>query len=442
MKQMKNYIDKIENKNVKHNVRLFPLYYMFAEDFLFFYAIEFIFLTQIKGFSYSQVLLLDSMIPLFCVLFNIPSTLFVERIGKRRALVIGNFCMCICLELLMVSKSFAGVIIAFLFNALGFSFKGLTETNILAESINMKSKEGKTLFGLAYSTGIKNYCILDGVTSFFIGLTFTINGYLPIVISLVFTMIATYLSACFKKTELESKEKNKDKEIKRQSFIKEYKKELKNLKSSFIKFFKSRRLRSLMLFILFFSGFKYGSFSIRETLLTDYFEVNATTFGIILASLTIISGVAELLYDRIKKIFTNRTLTFLSMTFILTYFLIYGIVVSNLNGNVKLALILILFGIQYSIDSLYMSFENTYQKNFTTNKIRVKISSIIDIIRYVSNFCITFTFSVLVNKFEIVNSYLYIAIGSFVIFSLVLLYMRKRFGLKPSQYKKSEIFAK
>ena len=302
----------------------------------------------------------------------------------------------------------------------------------------MKSKEGKTLFGLAYSTGIKNYCILDGVTSFFIGLTFTINGYLPIIISLIFTMVSTYLSACFKKTEIESKAKD----IKRQSFIKEYKKEMNNLKSSFIKFLKSRRLRALMLFILFFSGFKYGSYSIRETLLIDYFEVNATTFGIILASLTIISGVAELLYDKIKKLFTNRTLSFLSMSFIFSYFLIYGIIMTNLDNNVKLGLVLILYAVQYSIDTLYLSFENTYQKNFTTNKIRVKISSIIDIIRYVSNFCITFTFSVLVNKFEIVNSYLYIAIGSFVVFTLVLLYMRKRFGLKPNQYKKSEIFAK
>ena len=289
MKKLENYIDEMKDRNVKRNVRLFPAYYMFACDFLFFYAIEFVFLTQAKGFSSAQVLLVDALIPLCSIFLNIPLTLFVERIGKRKSLVLGNISMCICLLLIIVSKSLAQVLIAFVFNSIGFCLKNLTETNVLAESIDMKEKAGKSLFSLAYSTGFKNYLILDGITSFFIGLTYAVNPYLPMIISLAFTVIATCLSTCFVKTEHEKKEEKRQ----RKSFIKEYKKEVVDLKTSFIRFIKSGRLSALMLFVFFFQGLGYGSYSVRETMLLDYFEINATTFGIIIASLTILGGLAR-----------------------------------------------------------------------------------------------------------------------------------------------------
>ena len=442
MRKIENLIDKDETNNIKYNVKLFPVYYMFAADYLFFYAIEYVFLAQVKGFSGSQILLLDAMIPLFCLLLDIPLTLFVEKHGKRKSLVVGNICMCICLILMMISTNLAEVIIAFLFNAIGFCFKGLTETNILAESINMKNSKGKSLFAFAYSSGYKNYMILDGITSFFIGLTFAINGYVPIIISLMFIVIATFLSSCFKITEREEKERLAYKNRPKKSFIKEYKKEVTNLKGAFLKFVKSRRLRALMLFIFLFSGLLYSSYSVRETLLVDYYNIDASTFGLIIAGLTIVGGLSEILQEKIQKIFKNRTFTFISMIFILGYLAIYGITLTDWDPNIKIALTLFLFALHYCSDSLYKCFQNTYQKNFTTNRIRVKISSVFEIIRFLSEFSLALLFSVLVEEFEITQVFLYIGAASLVIFILALLYMRKRFGLRPEQYDKSEIFTK
>ncbi len=438
MRKIEKYIEEIDDKNIKFNIKLFPIYYSFSYDFLFFYAIEFVFFSQIKNFTSSQILLLDSMIPLFCLLFNIPVTLFIERNGKRKSLVIGNICMCICLFLIILSRSYIGIIVAFLFNSFGFCFKRLTETNILAESINIRSKKEKSLFALAYSTGLKNYLILDGVTSFFIGLTYEINGYLPMIISLIFTIVSTILSACFRKTDVEARGKPKPKK----SFIKEYKTQLTELKKSFAKFIKSGRLRALMLFIFLFSGFAYGSYSLRETLMVEFYEVNAVAFGIIIASLTVIGGLAEILHEKIHKLFKNRTLTFISIMFVMTFLLVFLISISNLDMNVKLGLTLVLFAVQYSSDSLYMGFENTYQKNFTTNKIRVKISAIIEIIKNLSNSMLTFIFSLLVGVFDINFVFLYIGIAFAIIFLVALSYMRPRFGLKKEEYDKSEIFSR
>lgn len=435
MRKMNKYVEYIDDRNIKYNLKLFPIYYMFANDFLFFYAIGFVFLSQVKNFTSSQILLLDSMVPLFCILCNLPITLFVEKHGKRKLLIIGNICMCLCLILMILAQSFIGIILAFLFNSFGFCFKKLTETNILAESINMNNSKSRDLFSLVYSTGLKNYLILDGVTSFFIGLTFEINGYLPIIISLIFTVISTSLSTCFK---IAKKEKSNNKK----SFIKEYKNQIIDLKNSFVKFIKSKRLRALMLFIFFFSGLLYGSYSIRETLLIEYYKVNATTFGIIIASLTVIGGLSEMLQEKIQNTFKNRTLTFISILYMLTYIFTFIISTLNIDMNIKLAFILFLFSIQYSIDTTYVGFENTYQKNFTTNKIRVKLSSVIEIIKNLSNFLIAFIFSILVDNFDIEKNFLYIGIVFTVIFVFVLLYLKPRFGLKKEQYNKSDIFSK
>lgn len=48
---------KIQDK--KTNTKLFPIYKMFSWDLLFYYSIIYLFLTQAKNFSASEVLLAE-----------------------------------------------------------------------------------------------------------------------------------------------------------------------------------------------------------------------------------------------------------------------------------------------------------------------------------------------------------------------------------------------
>ena len=49
-----------EIQNRKVNARLYPIYKMISWDLLFYYSIIYLFLTQAKGFSASQVLLAEA----------------------------------------------------------------------------------------------------------------------------------------------------------------------------------------------------------------------------------------------------------------------------------------------------------------------------------------------------------------------------------------------
>ena len=56
----------MEAKTNLRNIKLFPIYKLFAYDLMFFYAIQMLFLHNIKGISISQILLLSSFYSAFC----------------------------------------------------------------------------------------------------------------------------------------------------------------------------------------------------------------------------------------------------------------------------------------------------------------------------------------------------------------------------------------
>ena len=73
----------------KNNMRIFPTYKKLAWDYLFFYTIDFLFLTQIKGISASDVVLKSTFYALFSIILQIPSNIIVEFLGRKNSLILG-----------------------------------------------------------------------------------------------------------------------------------------------------------------------------------------------------------------------------------------------------------------------------------------------------------------------------------------------------------------
>lgn len=75
---------------MKYNRRIFPLYKGFGWDPLFYSAIIFLFLTEVKGISPAQVMYAEAIYSLFLLLLQIPATILIEKIGGRKALILGT----------------------------------------------------------------------------------------------------------------------------------------------------------------------------------------------------------------------------------------------------------------------------------------------------------------------------------------------------------------
>lgn len=411
----------------EYNTKLYPIYKAIGMDLLFYYAIIFIFFTEVKCFDAAQVLFLDGLSPLFTMIFNIPATSIVERIGLKKGLILGNILLSVFTLILIIAPNIYIVMIGLLFNAFGFALKGITENNILAETVNVETKEGRYMFSVIESIGIRNYELLDGVTSFFTGLTFLINPYLPIMITLIFQVIAIMLASCFR---IENHKKKRKKKEEKESIFKEFK-----------EIIKSKRIQALILFILFFEGIAYSTFSLRETMMTESLEVPTAQFSVILAILTILGGVSTFLHKHIHRSFKNKSLAFLSLTYCASMIISGALALSDINYMTKTIVILLIFLMQYSFRDIYLILIVTYSKNFTNNDIRVKVSSVVEAVRNISCGLISFFASVLLNFWSIDYTFIYMGVSLGIILLISLIWMRKHLGLEPEDYKEKDIFA-
>ena len=98
-------MEQTDEKIIKaksYNARIFPIYKMFAWDLLFYYSISFLFLTQNKGLSASQVLFAEAFYSIFKLVFQIPCVNIIELLGKRRSLIFGNAIIAISFVVLLL----------------------------------------------------------------------------------------------------------------------------------------------------------------------------------------------------------------------------------------------------------------------------------------------------------------------------------------------------
>jgi len=421
--------EKPNIKDKKHNARLYPIYKMFSWDLIFYYAISFVFLVQTKKLSIAEVMMTDAMFSIFKIILQIPALTIIDKMGKKKSLIIGNLFLATFLICLMLSTSILHVIFAYIFMSFAFAIKGVAESNLLYDSVTQR--KGKGMFTKIDELGSRNYYYLDGITSMFTGVLFVVNGYLPIIISLFFVIVSIALSTCFK--EIYKVNKDKSKTFKKR--VLEYGEEL----STTFKFItQSKRLQAIMLFVLFFEGIIYISYTLREGLLKEM-QVASQWFAVIIATLTIVSGLFIALQNIIHTKLKNRALTCMSIVYVFTFIAI-GLV-GNLINNwwVSLILCLGLFVLQYAIQGPYDTLILKYLKSFTTIKMRTKIDSTYNLLKSISEFTMAMVASFLLTKTTPIGSFLVLGLVFLIILIVILQWMKPRFGLRPEEYDEKDI---
>lgn len=184
-------------QNKKYNIKLFPLYKAVSWDLLFYYAISFLFLTNTKGMSASSVLFIDAFYPIFKFILQISNTVIVNKLGNRKALILGNIFVAASILLWILSNGIPILIVSQFLSALGFSLKSLTETNLLYDSIE-KSNKRNDLFSKIDGKASAFFYYIDAITSLITGFLFVVNGYLPMLLCFTFCIISTLISFKFK----------------------------------------------------------------------------------------------------------------------------------------------------------------------------------------------------------------------------------------------------
>lgn len=412
----------------KQNMKIYPLYRAISLDIIFFYAIQILFLTQEKGISLSDVVLSISFYSIFMIIFQIPVSIIIEKIGVKTSTVIANAFNIIFIILIIFSSNFKILLIAQLFSAIASSLKNVSDKALLRYSIPETSKKGE-IFSKIEGKGTKDYYLLDAVTATISGFLYVINPYIPLIGSLIFTILATIMSLGFKNIE-----ENKEQQITIKEYIKDFKKGFKFV-------YNSQRLRSLFLY----SGITWGIICLIETYRTSLL-INIKTPEQIITIIIAIVGIATAIGSKKQNIFhkqfRNKSLSVILMSITIIILVVGIVAVADISYEFSLFVITIGFIIVGIGKGLRGVLITRYLSNFADNEILTQIYAIDSISINVFRAIIGFLGAYLLNITNTANSMILVGIISLIISLGLISYMKTRVGLKPSQYKKGEIYTK
>lgn len=426
--QEKTAQEVVESKMLKYkkqkNIELYKSYRAFSYDLLFYYAVIYLFLTIEKGISAAEVLQFDAFYILFRALLQIPGTILIQKIGKRKSIIIANVILVIHMLIIIFATNFNQLLISQLLCAISFVIKSTCETDLLYDSIEHGEKRGSTFAKIDGKANSRHY-YMEAISAVISGFLFVVNPYMPMVLCLLVLAFTSFISTKF--VDIQGKpEKTR------------ILSELKDLKYSFKNIFKSNRLKSLLLFNALMVAMIKILQNLRNTVLLEI-GMPEQYFGIIFAVLGIIAGISARNQNIIHKRFRNKTLAFLGMPMAISCLLMGIVLMLKLDVKIVIPIIFILFIVQYIAKGPYYILIKRYFNNFTNSAKRVKIATVNNLIENLVVSILIFGAAFVLDNVSITYTLIVIGCISVISMLLTLMRMKKTVGLKMEQYGKKEI---
>ena len=420
-------------KMCKHNMKLYPLFRMLSFDFLFFYTIDFLFLTQVKNIAPAQIILVDSFYALFGIIWQIPANIILEKTNRKISLILGNLLNCVYILLIILSKNIYHLIIAECVCSFGFALKDMASPALLNESIPETKRRGD-IFAKLNGKAISGYYILNAISLIISGFLFSMNGYLPISICFGITIFSFLLSITFiepvenKNLHVVEEEKNEIEEV--------------SIKEAFKHILKSGRLKSLIFYSSLMSSF-VAILTSTQVYLIEELNISSGIIGIIFAFLGIISALSSKKQNKFQEKFKNKTLTVLALAISLSIMASTIGYILKLPVWITLTITICCYGIKSSSNGIYQVLILKYLSNFANEKIDSKIYSVQLLSISIVNAALGIATSFLFEHLESYYAMLILGSSFLVLFIISLIYMNNKLGLKPEEYSKEETkFAK
>lgn len=433
-------MENISENNVanykKRNRKLFVLYKTLANDLLFYYTISYLFLSNVKGFSTSQIVFAEAFYPLFKLIFQFPCTILIQKIGKKKSLLFANFNVAIYLFSILFVNSTLGLIIANVFCAIGFVIKGIAESNFLYDSLD-NTENKKEDFSKVEGKASSRFFFFDAITAFVSGFLYMINPYFPMLLSCLCMLIS--IGIVFGFHEIPASDNIKETEKK--SILTEIRLQITDTFSGFKFIAKSTRLRSLILFNALLVTLLILMVTLHKSILDDV-GVTSEYLGIIFAIMGILISYSSSRSVHVHQKYHNKTLSVLGITLTLS------IIVTGLCTIIKLPafwmyfILLLMISISYIVKGPHYVLIKQYLNSFCDSNMRIKIYSANLFFEYITTATISMICSVLLKHFS--NSFTTLIIGgiSFILMIFLIKYMSTRVGLKPEDYSEKDSLLK
>lgn len=298
----------MSENELKRNVKLYPSYRAFAYDFLFLWTISILYLTEVKGLTYSQVILLDSILMFAAFVMQVPITKFINKCGRILSARIAAIAWLGFALIYLFGQGFAIFIIANLLYGLGVAIRNITDIEIL--SLSLKKLNRKRDYSKVEGKGLFVYNVIEAISSIAAGYLYEfVNPYAPMIGTVVCCIISVVLSFMIKDPiddEIEEKELDR----------------IEEEKSKRAPSYKALLKRPFVISMIIFCFSFYGLLSVFSSLAKMYYQnINtpAYLFGYIFCALKLISALTykyEFKYELRKGV---KSLIIFSIIALLAY---------------------------------------------------------------------------------------------------------------------------
>lgn len=413
----------------KYNIKTYIVYKMFSWDLLFYYAIIYLFLTLNKGLKPADVLLVDAIFQAAKLVFQLPATGIVDLVGHRRSLIFADFIMSIAILLLILSTNIITLIWSNILMAFAFNLKDICEGSILDQAIPQHRKKHQ-LFSKFDGKSLSRFYLFDAFSAAITGFLFIVNDYLPLILCFTCCCISTLIAFKFKPLE----NNNINIKLSKENTI-EYFKELKSI-FSFI--FHSKRLKCLLLYSGLFTAQLLLFINIRVIALTEL-NIREEYLGLVVAGIQILSAITSKRANKIQNKYANRTLTIFALATTIPLIFLGLSMLCNLPIYVSIVLAVIWLILYAKYKGPYYTLIKRYLQSFSTSSVTTKIFGIHSFLTCAFAALFSYIVSLLLDNFTVSITILCVGLGLTFIFLILLDYMKSHVGLKPEEYKKSEI---
>ena len=420
--------EKRKAKMRKGNMKLYPIYKMISLDWLFFYGIEVLFLMQIKHFTASKIVLASSFYAFFSIIVQVPATMLIEQIGKRRGMIIGNLFTFLAMLCILICNQYYLYIVAKLLSAIGYGIKGISESNFLTETLPQTERKSE-IFSKIDGGGYSKFCYMGALSVFISGFLYDRNPYIPIIICLLFNAFSIIISMNFIEIGEQEVKKYDQKSLKRN---------IQDLKMGFGFIFQSSRLKALLLMLGFIWGMIILISSYQETQLKEM-NIPSYYIGVILAATQLLVGIFATKANDFHRQHRNKTLTWISLGLAISAVILGGCMLLPISFSLQLGIVLITFIVRSYGKGIYQVIKKRYLGNFTNAQILPKIYAANSIISNMGRMLISFIGSILLRYMSLAQATLCSGIGFMMITLLLAKYMKTKLGLPPDTYLKKDI---
>ena len=331
----------MSEQELKRNVKVYPWYRAFAYDFLFLWTISILYLTEIKGLSYSQVILLDTIFMLSAFLLQIPIIKLIKKLGRAKATQlasIGSLCFVL---IYLFGQGFWMFIIANLLYGFGMAVRNITDVEIL--SLSLKKLHRKNDYSKYEGKGMFWYYIIEGLTSIAAGYLYEfVSPYAPLIGTAICSIILLVLSFIIK-------DPLDDGEQEAQCQLDLNKKEKE---PSYKTLFK----RPFVIWMTIFCFCFFGIASVHQTMSKVYLQnidVPAYLFGYIFCAYKLIAAIASKFQFKYELKRGVKSLIIFSIMMIIAYLSCAIIYAINADAILSIIIVLILFSSQHIARAVY-----------------------------------------------------------------------------------------